>query len=108
MTDIREKIKAKIERDSYKYGLAVAKHSYERGPMRHINGEPWEFDNRPDHSAKCAYRFGADVWAQRCARLVKALIAIENEVDMHYSSVGKWSKDMAHEAIEAFEKELEK
>lgn len=42
------------------YGLKVAKHSYERGPMRNIDGSPREFNNRPDFQTESAFQFGYD------------------------------------------------
>ncbi len=59
------------------YGLKVAKHSWERGPVRNIDGTYREFSNRPDIFTESAFRFGydaarADMQAE-IAPLVEAL-----------------------------------
>lgn len=59
------------------YGLKVAKHSWERGPTRNIDGTYREFSNRPDIFTESAFRFGfnaarADMQAE-VEVLVKAL-----------------------------------
>lgn len=48
-----------IEAEAEKHGLAVAKHSWERGPLNNIDGSYREFNNRSDFNAKSAFRFGA-------------------------------------------------
>lgn len=99
MTDIREKIKAKTERDAEKYGIAFAKHKF---------GEDWP-EEFPDQISKCAYDSGAELWAKKCLKLVEALREAGECLSASQCAVLETGKNwlVAKKALEDFEKELE-
>lgn len=89
MTDIREKIKAKIEREAIIYYRET------------IGEEPegWEDEIM-------IHKIAANIWAVRCMKLVEALMIIENWARTLPPGYGKTS-EVSKNALEAFEKELD-